>query len=357
MIQKEESNNRVNNLVINSVKYEVREDPFVVPILFKKEVPLNKTIFELNEPLPKNYGKELDKQLVEEEQMHDPLLMDSASLKLLEVEKMKAYLSAFSIFASLYELYWLPPDQDGQAREWIRALGLGLTFLLLVIICVGAYFHFENNLVRRRNDPLLLLKLLGAMLVVVLAPNPWPSLSYTFLHLTLLLRLYFPLNYSILSSMYCDPRAARITNLYGIKPEVLFRFACKVIVNQKSIVDVLMIYLTIVVFYSHCLFIVSADSNFIQCFEVVIATLPTIGFGEYAVEGTPRLVILCVMVTGVQLNAFVTFVVLQHFEMTTSETNSFILMEKLRVVEELESISSNFIIRKVKGRRGRLNFL
>ena len=43
--------------------------------------------------------------------------------------------------------------------------------------------------------------------------------------------------------------------------------------------------------------------------------------------------------------------------MTTSETNSFILMEKLKMVEELESLSSNFIIRKVRNRKGRLNFL
>ena len=43
--------------------------------------------------------------------------------------------------------------------------------------------------------------------------------------------------------------------------------------------------------------------------------------------------------------------------MTTSETNSFILMEKLKMVEELESISSNFIIRKIRNRKGRLDFL
>ena len=41
---------------------------------------------------------------------------------------------------------------------------------------------------------------------------------------------------------------------------------------------------------------------------------------------------LLIMITGVQLNAFVTFVVLKHFEMTTAETNSFILMEKLKIV-------------------------
>jgi hypothetical protein len=50
----------------------------------------------------------------------------------------------------------------------------------------------------------------------------------------------------------------------------------------------------------------------------VIATLPTIGYGEYDLVGRPRYVVLLIMVTGVQLNAFVTFVVLKQFEMTTS---------------------------------------
>ena len=52
----------------------------------------------------------------------------------------------------------------------------------------------------------------------MLSPNPWIYNDDNILHLTLLLRLYFPFTYSIVSSMYEDPRAARITNLYGIKP-------------------------------------------------------------------------------------------------------------------------------------------
>ena len=69
------------------------------------------------------------------------------------------------------------------------------------------------------------------------------------------------------------------------------------------------------------------------------------------------MIVYLIMITGVQLNAFVTFVVLKQFEMTTGENNSFILMEKLKMVEELECISSNFIIRKIKNRKGRKNFL
>lgn len=63
--------------------------------------------------------------------------------------------------------------------------------------------------------------------------------------------------------MYEDPRAARITNLYGIKPELTFKFAVKVISNQKSVADVILIYLAVVIFYSHCLYIMAGDMPFI----------------------------------------------------------------------------------------------
>ena len=44
--------------------------------------------------------------------MYDPLIMDEASLKLILIEKMNAYLSVFSILISFYELYWMPQDPE-----------------------------------------------------------------------------------------------------------------------------------------------------------------------------------------------------------------------------------------------------
>ncbi len=57
MIRNSELWSQGHNLTLSSVKYDVKEDPFAVPIRFKREVPLNKNIFELHEPLPKNYAR------------------------------------------------------------------------------------------------------------------------------------------------------------------------------------------------------------------------------------------------------------------------------------------------------------
>lgn len=99
---------------------------------------------------------------------------------------------------------------------------------------------------------------------------------------------------------------------------------------------VLIFYVCVVLLYTHCLFLVSTDTPFIDCFEMVIVTLPTVGYGDYKIaEIGPRCVILATLITGVALNAFVTLSMLKKFEMTTSENNSYVLMEKLKMVEEI----------------------
>jgi hypothetical protein len=50
-----------NNVTLYSVKYEIKEDPFNVPIKFKKQVPLNKNIFEFNEALPQKIDEDIEK--------------------------------------------------------------------------------------------------------------------------------------------------------------------------------------------------------------------------------------------------------------------------------------------------------
>lgn len=69
-------------------------------------------------------------------------------------------------------------------------------------------------------------------------------------------------------------------------------------------------------------------------------TLPTVGFGEYMIYSFPRLIVILILVTGIALNAFVTLVILKNFEMSTNESQSYLLLNKLKIVEEIEQISS-----------------
>ncbi len=81
--------------------------------------------------------------------------------------------------------------------------------------------------------------------------------------------------------------------------------------------------------------------EFIDCLEIIIVTLPTVGYGDYRVLGIiSRVIILLVLLSGVSLNAFVTLTLLKEFEMTSNENNSFQLMEKLNMIEKIEELSS-----------------
>jgi hypothetical protein len=36
-------------LMASSIKFEMKDDPFVIPLKFKRELPINRNIFELKE--------------------------------------------------------------------------------------------------------------------------------------------------------------------------------------------------------------------------------------------------------------------------------------------------------------------
>lgn len=93
-----------------------------------------------------------------------------------------------------------------------------MTALLLVQMCTRTYFHYVNQKARHYQRKFLIIYDLPKILMVLLAPSVWTKSINKYLHLTLLLRVYFPLTYSIRASMYYNPRSARITNLYGMKP-------------------------------------------------------------------------------------------------------------------------------------------
>jgi hypothetical protein len=60
-------------------------------------------------------------------------------------------------------------------------------------------------------------------------------------------------------------------------------FAIKSIVDEMTIREVVMIYVLIAFVFSHCLFLAGSHDEqvkpFWTCFQIVIVTLPTIGYG------------------------------------------------------------------------------
>lgn len=91
---------------ISSVRFQIRDDPFIVPIKFKRELPINKNIFELEEGDPKNYQHREEKG-ENEMTMLDPLQMSIVTTKFLLLEKIISYVSIFSVALSIYSVYYV----------------------------------------------------------------------------------------------------------------------------------------------------------------------------------------------------------------------------------------------------------
>ena len=108
--------------------------------------------------------------------------------------------------------------EDVDTKYYLALLNFAMTIILVAQICTSIYFYYENQNARRFSSKYKHLKLILTVLLVLPAPTPWTSESNNIFHLAILLRLYFPLNYFIRSSIYYEPRAARITNIYGMKP-------------------------------------------------------------------------------------------------------------------------------------------
>lgn len=84
--------------------------------------------------------------------------------------------------------------------------------------------------------------------------------------------------------------------------------------------------------------------TFMDCLEVVIVTVPTVGFGEYSLPYLgQRILIFFILVMGLLLNSFIIFIMINELSMSEMEENSYQLQKKISVREELEYISKKYI--------------
>lgn len=81
-----------------------------------------------------------------------------------------------------------------------------------------------------------------------------------------------------------------------------------------------MIELLSVMFFTHCLYLVGMSDasllNVVDCFEIIIVTMPTVGFGEYELPFfKQKIIIFFTVVFGAVLNSFVTLSMLSQLQM------------------------------------------
>lgn len=74
----------------------------------------------------------------------------------------------------------------------------------------------------------------------------------------------------------------------------------------------------------------------IDCFEVVMITMPTVGFGEYFLpEFAQKIILFLTVINGAVLNSFITLSMLSNLEMNQNELSSYLLMKKIQAREHI----------------------
>ena len=85
-----------------------------------------------------------------------------------------------------------------------------------------------------------------------------------------MVRIIIIIKYLIYSSVFCDVRAYRLISTYGLNSREHFFFAVKSLVAELSLMKILGIEVIVVMFFSHCLYLVSLGGDvpmsFLDCF-------------------------------------------------------------------------------------------
>jgi hypothetical protein len=70
--------------------------------------------------------------------------------------------------------------------------------------------------------------------------------------------------------------------------------------------------------------------SFLDCLEVIIVTIPTVGFGDYYLTHlSQKIFVAFVLILGLMLNSFIILAMLKELEMNEEEESSYQLQKKI----------------------------
>ena len=223
---------------------------------------------------------------------------------------------------------------------------------LFLIILIAIKFEFNRQLINLKGGDEYLIS--NAIDVIVLPhPTIWTPDSNYLLHIFVMLRILLPILYLVYSSHFFDSRAYRIISVYGLSSKEHIFFAMKSVIRSLSIVQILCIEVICIMISTHCLFLMSMDGEveltFMDCLEVVIVTIPTVGFGEYDLPyHGQKILIVIILVLGVLLNSFIILTIISEMTMSEMEINSYQLQKKIGTKTKIEEISKNYIRKSIE---------
>lgn len=294
--------------------FEISDDDIQISHKMRKQLRIPRAMQAIGENRIPDYDKPPNpkNEKISCQELTVPYEMSRSFIKYMLFYRIMAYLIAFSLIISMLEVH-------GNSHHFFLTLANNaITFSILLsgLIKLSLY---SNHLVSKKQSisTMNLAHIIIEIFIIVPHPTIWTQQSNYILHLLLTLRVAIIIKYKIQSSIYCNVRAYRIININGLNASEHFLFAVKSLVESLNFAEILSIQLASAIFFTHCLYLAGLSSgsslNAFNCFQIIMITIPTVGFGEYQIPFFgQKFVIFITVVAGAVFNSFVTLSMLSQ---------------------------------------------
>lgn len=263
-------------------------------------------------------------------------------LPLAAVHGLATTVSLASIAVSIALVYSQPQD------DWLLLLGLTVSTFILVAL-VLTEFKLAHQSEGEARTPRRL-AWIASILLTLPHPNIYTVQANPYLHLWLVLRLHFPVQYYIGSRMRA--RLTNISGMYGLSSSTPM-FILKGLKHHCRMANIIFFYLVVILLLSHALYLSqlpSATLAFLDCLTIVYTTLATVGYGGFTTQNIFESgCLVSAVFIGLLMNALLILTSLSTFFMTSAEHNSHTLLMSLQARESWNAAAAKRIAAEIGG--------
>lgn len=176
-----------------------------------------------------------------------------------------------------------------------------------------------------------------------------------------ILRLYYVIRYALSLSIFKTVRATRVTQMFGEKTTYVFAF--KSIFNDFPFPFLILVFPMVVCMYSFFFRIFERPfftegrvetsfpemsyfnyENFFNSVWTVFITMMTVGYGDFFAKSIfTRLITFTCIIAGILFTGMITVAFFKQLDLSTNETKAFILLERLKLRENLVSTAEKLV--------------
>ena len=290
--------------------------------------------------------------------------------KVLQCEVLNAFFSFCSILSSI-AYYEFTDDLNDSGGNFIVYLYFTSVFSILLFINLIFQELINLNLDLERNRSSFKENIFSSgkwkeILFKILIFFPHPNVFLCNINLTsyyldvpvvrklnsiltmfVMMRTYFIFRFVLYCTSYMKPQMSRICGLHFTDTNLLF--SIRALIKNYPFIFYPLSTLFIIIVFDMLLKIVESDlqevfKNFFQCLWYILVSMLTIGYGDLVVKTNEgRIIGMLLSFFGIFVSSMMIISINKKLEMTPSEVNSFVIINKIFYNEKVENAAKKVI--------------